>query len=188
MVQVALHAEDFSRTRSSDPVFGIAAGLSLFLLLSPIILLLASVSGVTGLAALYGTFLATGTGAITLAGLVFSRRPGLVTDLGATDLTWLQAVLGVIVAVGSFATYEFGGRISVLGAFLGLLATLFGFLLGVLARSRYAAAVLASVPEQAVFEAGWPDDPGIGSSPSRASARPSPGSVSSSGLPSGRTG
>jgi len=137
-------------------VFGIAAGLYLALVLSPAVLLAVSVAGWTEPAVLYGAFLATGVGALALAGLVFSSRPGLAPRLGSSPLAWVPAALGVVVAAGALATFEYGGGISVIGVFLGLFAALGGLALGGLAYSRYAAAVLESAAEQLAFEAGWP--------------------------------
>jgi len=72
----ARQVADLASNRRSDPVFGIAAGLYLALVLSPAVLLAVSVAGWTEPAVLYGAFLATGVGALALAGLVFSSRPG----------------------------------------------------------------------------------------------------------------
>lgn len=154
-----LQAADLTPARRSDPVFGVAAGVYLALLLSPAVLIAVSVAGWSDPALLYGTFLATGVGALALAGLVFSRRPGLVPRLGSSRLAWLPAVLGVVVAAGALVTFEYGGGISVIGVFFGLFATLCGCLLGALARSRYASAVLAGAAEQLSFDAGWPAGP-----------------------------
>lgn len=157
MSQSTLRVEELASTRPSDPVFGIAAGLYLALLLSPAVLLFVSVADANDPATLYGAFLATGAVTLALTGLVFSRRPGLVPRLGSSRLTWLPALLGVVAAGGALASFEFGGGVSVLGVFLGLFAALVGLPVGALAHSRYAAAVLERAPEQAVFESGWPD-------------------------------
>ncbi|SFR93632.1 PH domain-containing protein [Halomicrobium zhouii] len=159
MSRPALQVADPTPVRRSDPVFGIAAGLYLALLLSPAVLLAVSVTGWTEPGVLYGTFLVTGVGALALAGLVFSRHPGLVPRLGSSPLAWLPAVMGVVVAAGALATFEYAGGLSVLGAFFGLFAALVGTLLGALARSRYANAVLEDAAEQLAFEAGWPQGP-----------------------------
>lgn len=156
MSRPALQVADLTPPRRSDPVFGVAAGLYLAFLLSPAVLLAVSVAGWTEPATLYGTFLATGVGALALAGLVFSRRPGLVPRLGASRAAWLPAVLGVVVAAGAVASFEYAGGVSVLGAFFGLFAALGGLALGALARSRYASAVLAGTAEHLTVEAGWP--------------------------------
>ena len=152
----ARQVADLASNRRSDPVFGIAAGLYLALVLSPAVLLAVSVAGWTEPAVLYGAFLATGVGALALAGLVFSSRLGLAPRLGSSPLAWVPAALGVVVAAGALATFEYGGGISVIGVFLGLFAALGGLALGGLAYSRYAAAVLESAAEQLAFEAGWP--------------------------------
>jgi len=159
MSRLALQVADPTPARRSDPVFGIAAGLYLALLLSPAVLLVVSVAGWSDPALLYGTFLATGVGALALAGVVFSRWPGFAPRLGSSRVAWLPAVLGVVVAVGSLAAFNahlLGGGLSVIGAFLGLFAALGGLALGGLARSRYATAVLEDVAEETTVEAGWP--------------------------------
>jgi len=67
----ARQVADLASNRRSDPVFGIAAGLYLALVLSPAVLLAVSVAGWTEPAVLYGAFLATGVGAPR------AGRPGL---------------------------------------------------------------------------------------------------------------
>ncbi|GGN97534.1 MULTISPECIES: hypothetical protein [Haloarcula] len=143
--------------RDADPLFGVVSGAYLALLCVPPVVLVVSRLVTGSPAALYGTALVT-FAAVTGAGwLGIARWDGLAVRLGRTAVRWLPAVVPVGYALGGFASLGQTGVVGVLAFFFGLVAMLFGFALGVMARTRYADAVTADATTDCEFTAGWPE-------------------------------
>jgi len=105
---------------------------------------------------LYGAAIVAFTAAIGVGWWSTDRRPGLASRIGATRARWLPATIPVAYALGGFAALSTTGVVGVLAFFLGLGATVVGFVLGVMARTRHTDALLEGVETERAFRAGWP--------------------------------
>jgi len=142
--------------RSGDPLWGLLVGCYVGLLGTPPVLF-AVARLVTGdVAVLYGSAVASGTALTGLGWWVSARWGGLAVRLGATPSRWLAGVVPLPYALGGFASLSATDAIGVVAFFGGLGAMALGFVLGVMARTRHADAVLDGVETACEFRAGWP--------------------------------
>ncbi|PSP92986.1 hypothetical protein BRC91_11355 [Halobacteriales archaeon QS_4_62_28] len=140
-----------------DLIFRIVAGCYVATLAVPVGLVVATEGGVTGAAPLYGVFLASGSLCLLAGMWIAGRIDGAAVRLGASRLRWLPALLGVALALGSLASSQWGGGVTWLGFFAGIVAAIVGFVLAVMAQSRYAQTLLDVAGIDAEWRAGWPD-------------------------------
>jgi len=107
-------------------------------------------------ATLYVTVLGTLT-VVTGAGWwLVNSRSHLASRLGATPARWGLAVVGVAYAIGGMFALGVAGVLSLLAFFFGAFAMVLGGTLGVMARTRHTAAVVAQADVECEIEAGWP--------------------------------
>jgi len=140
-----------------DLIFRIVAGCYVATLAVPVSLIVATEGGVTGAAPLYGLFLASGFLCLLAGVWAVGRVRGAAVRLGASRLRWLPALPGVVLALGSFASFHWNGGVALFGFFAGIVAAVVGFVLAVMARSRYARTLLDVAGVDAEWRAGWPD-------------------------------
>jgi len=142
--------------RTGDPLFGVLAGLYVALLATaPAVVAVARV-GSSDSATLYVTAIGT-LAVVTGAGWwVVDARNGLAPRLGSTPARWGPAILGVGYAIGGFVALGSAGVVALLAFFFGAFAMVLGGVLGVMARSRHTAALVATADVDCEIEAGWP--------------------------------
>jgi hypothetical protein len=143
--------------RSGDPVFGVVTGFYLALLVTPPVVFAVGEFVTADAAGRYVTAVVTGVVVLGLGWLTTERMDGLAPSIGATRLRWALAALPVGYALAGFGSLEQTGSVGVVAFFFGIGAMAVGFVLGVMARTRHADAVLDGVERECEFRAGWPD-------------------------------
>jgi len=140
--------------RTGDPLFGVLAGLYVALLATaPVAFAVARLGRIDG-ATLYVTVIGTLT-VVTGAGWwVVNTRARLAHRLGATPARWAPAVVGVGYAVAGLVGLGATGVVGLLGFFFGAFAMALGGVLGVMARTRHTAALVARADVECEVEAG----------------------------------
>lgn len=142
--------------RSGDPLFGVVAGLYAALLVSPPVVLAVARLLTTDGGVLYGTLVAT-VAVVTSLGWLASERAGRgPVALGATRLRWALGIVPIGYALLGFASLGETGVVGLVGFFFGTAAMAVGFLVGVMARTRYTSAVLDGAETDCELRAGWP--------------------------------
>ena len=149
-----------SPSEQPDGLFVLVAGLYVSAILGPIAVALAR-RLVSEPGALYGVLLVAGLGGVVVGALAVRGRAGVAERLGDTTLAWtlvalpLVAAGGVIVASAAIPGYVGAGDV-LLGLVAGFGAGVLGFVLVSMARTRYAAWVLAEATVEATWSAPWP--------------------------------
>ncbi|MBX0294848.1 hypothetical protein [Haloarcula nitratireducens] len=143
--------------RSGDPLFGVLTGVYLALLATPLVAFAAVRAGMSGSGVLYGVVLVTLTVVTGLGWLATSRAAGVDTRLGGSRLRWLPGIAPAALVLLGFASLAATGVVGFLGFFFGMFATIVGFVLGVMARTRHTLALTEGVDPDCEFTAGWPE-------------------------------
>jgi hypothetical protein len=143
--------------RSGDPLFGVVSGLYLALLVVPLVVFAVGRVVTADAAGRYVTAVVTAAVVLGLGWLTTERIDGLAPGIGATRLRWALAAFPVGYALAGFASLEQTGSVGAVAFFFGIGAMAVGFVLGVMARTRHADAVLADVERECEFRAGWPE-------------------------------
>lgn len=149
-------SSDDTGSSDSDPLFGVVTGIYLALLAAPLAVFAAVRAGVSGSGVLYGVVIGTLTVVTGLGWLATARVEGVDVRLGGSRLRWLPALAPAVYVVAGFASIAATGVAGFLAFFFGLFAVLFGFVLGVMARTRHTIALTAGVEPDCEFTAGWP--------------------------------
>ncbi|WP_225334835.1 hypothetical protein [Halomicrobium urmianum] len=138
----------------ADPVFGVAAGLYLGLVLTvPALLALDAVARLDGGVG-YVAFLGIVVLAVAGAWWTVGRRPSLIARFGGSRLRWLPALTAVGLAGALLVAAP--DLFVILGLFFGLFSCLAGLAVAALARSRYVEAIVGDGTVTAEWTAGWP--------------------------------
>ncbi|WP_226023282.1 hypothetical protein [Halomicrobium salinisoli] len=138
----------------TDPVFGIAAGLYLGLVLTvPALLALDAVARLDGGAG-YVAFLGVVVLAVAGAWWTVGRRPDLIAQFGGSRLRWAPALAAVALAAALLVAAP--DLFVILGLFFGLFGCLAGLAVAGLARTRYVEAVAGEETVSAEWTVGWP--------------------------------
>lgn len=149
-----------SPSEQPDRLFVLVAGLYVAAILGPVAVALAR-RLVSEPGALYGVLLVAGLGGVVVGALAVRGRAGVAERLGDTTLAWtlvalpLVAAGGVIVASAAIPGYVGEGDV-LLGLVAGFGAGVLGFVLVSMAKTRYAAWVLAEATVEATWSAPWP--------------------------------
>ncbi|MBV0924809.1 hypothetical protein KTS45_11430 [Halomicroarcula limicola] len=143
--------------RSGDPLFGVVTGIYLALLATPLAAFAAVRAGMSGSGVLYGVVLVTLTVVTGLGWLATARAAGVDARLGASAARWLPGIAPAALVLLGFASLAATGIAGLLAFFFGMFAMILGFVLGVMARTRYAVAATDGVDPDCEFTAGWPE-------------------------------
>ena len=143
-----------------DDFFAVVAGLTLASLLAPLATAVVA-RALSDLALLYIFLLAAGAVVTTVGTLAVRRVPGLPERVGRSRGRWVLGLVGPalvgVVALGLYFVGDLSGADAVLAVVAGAGSAVGGGLLGLMAHSRYAKAVVAESQEYATWRAGWSD-------------------------------
>ena len=145
----------------ADLLFRLVAGLVLAFLVGPLVVAGVAMGVSTDGAVLYGSLL-TAVTVVAVAGAVgLASVPDLAVSLGRSRARWVLGLVPLVLVAIAAASLGTGtvvlpSPVALLVVVGWLTVAFLGFVLGTMARTRRVRALLADVPVDAAWRAGWP--------------------------------
>lgn len=143
-----------------DVSFRLALGVYAAALFAPALAAVAAGALTPGPAGTYVVFVGVTTLVLVGVGVAAGRVRGIAERIGAGPVSWALPLGGLLASAAyvavTFADGLISGTLTALGAFTAGLGVLIGLLVRRMARSRYAAVLVADAETVAEWTAGWP--------------------------------